>query len=96
MFYGLLLKPLPFPEPSRIVAIRNMFNAKPMDSNLVQYTDYKANASSYEEVGLWHLEQRTVGENGAEERMTGASCTVEMFEDSRREAPSGPIFHGEQ
>jgi predicted permease len=80
MFYGLLLKPLPFPEPSRIVTIRNVFNAKPMNSNLVQYTDYKANASSYEEVGLWHLELCTLGEGGAEERVTGASCTAEIFD----------------
>ena len=79
MVYALLLKPLPFPEPSRIVGLHNFFDSKSMDSNLVQYTDYKAHAVSYDAVGLWRLKSCTVGDNGSEDRITAASCTSEMF-----------------
>jgi len=79
MVYALLLKPLPFPEPSRIVGLHNVFNSKSMDSNLVQYADYKAHAVSYDAVGLWSLKSCTVGDDGSEDRITAASCTSEMF-----------------
>jgi predicted permease len=79
MVYALLLKPLPFPEPSRIVGLHNVFDSKSMDSNLVQYVDYKTHATSYDAVGLWRLKSSTIGNDGAEERITAASCTPEMF-----------------
>jgi predicted permease len=80
MVSALLLKPLPFPEPSRIVEIFNLFNAKKAPSNLVQYADYKANAAAYDAVGLWGLTDVTVGGAGALERTTAAQCTAEMFD----------------
>jgi predicted permease len=78
--YGLLIKPLPFRDPSRIAVIKNVFNSRAMDSNLVQYTDYKANAVSYDGVGLWRPKLLTTGEVGSEERVMAVSCTAEMFE----------------
>ncbi len=77
---ALLLKPLPFPEPGRIVEIHNVFDSRALESNLVQYTDYKANAVSYDAVGLWRLKSITAGEAGSEERISAASCTAEMFD----------------
>src|ERR1017187_4473219 len=80
LVYSLLLKPLPFPEPSRIVEIHNVFDSKILESNLVQYEDYKAHAASYDAVGLWRLKSFTTGETGSEERISGASSTAEMFD----------------
>jgi len=74
---ALLLRPLPFPEPDRIVEIFNLFNAKKAPSNLVQYADYKASTSSYDCLGLWGLADVTVG---SMERVTAAQCTAEMFD----------------
>ena len=65
MVYALLLKPLPFPHPARIVEIYNTFpkaGLNKMPSNAVQYTDYKANTVSYEGVGLWGITTAMVGD----------------------------------
>src|SRR6185369_12037068 len=56
LVYGLMLKPMPFPQPERIVEIYNTFvkaglNKSP--SNVVQYLDYKETGTSYEKLGLW-------------------------------------------
>src|SRR5262245_18194201 len=54
--YGLMLKPLPFAEPGRLVEIYNTYpkgGVPRASSNIVQYLDYKDHASSYEHVGLW-------------------------------------------
>jgi predicted permease len=83
MVYALLLKPLPFPDPSRIVEIYNTFpkvGINKMLSNVVQYSDYKSNTASYDTVGLWNLSPAFVGDEGAVERIQVAGCTAEMFE----------------
>lgn len=81
--YALLLKPLPFPHPERIVEIYNTFSKAGLDkmpSDLVQYTDYKANTTSYDAVGLWGPSEDMVGEDTSAERIMGARCTAEMFD----------------
>jgi len=83
MVYALLLKPLPFPEPSRIVEI---YNAFPKDgfnhfpTNIVQYSDFKANAPSFDSIGLFGENMVMLGEPGSAERIHGADCTAEMFD----------------
>jgi putative ABC transport system permease protein len=83
MVYALLLKPLPFPQPERIVEIYNTFvkaglNKAP--SNVVQYLDYQQNAKSFDQLGLWTLGQGLLGEDGAQERIFGARATADLFE----------------
>src|SRR4029453_7883708 len=56
--YSLMLKPLPYQEPDRIVelyssAVKAGLNHMP--ANVPFYLDYSRNASSYESVGLWTL-----------------------------------------
>jgi putative ABC transport system permease protein len=83
MVYALLLKPLPFPQPERIVEIYNTFPKAGLDkmpSNLVQYNDYKTNTASYDAVGLWAFSTSMVGEEGSAERTQYARCTAEMFD----------------
>jgi putative ABC transport system permease protein len=83
MVYALLLKPLPFPAPNRIVEIYNAFPKAGFDkfpSNIVQYSDFKANTASFEAIGLWTLNQEMVGEEGSAERVMDANCTAEMFD----------------
>ena len=51
MVYALVLKPLPFPEPTRIVEIYNAFPKAGLNhfpTNVVQYSDFKANAPAFE------------------------------------------------
>lgn len=99
MVYALMLKPLPFNEPGQIVEIYNKAVKAGLDkmpSNVVQYVDYSANATSYESVGLWNLMQGMFGEEGAVERMSGARATAEMFDILRVKPLLGQFFTKEQ
>src|SRR5687768_11086540 len=54
--YSLMLKPLPFQEPDRIV---ELYSSAPkaglhhMPANVPFYLDYSKNGTSYESLGLW-------------------------------------------
>jgi len=83
--YGLMLKPLPYPEPDGIVEIYNTYPkaggaAGRGASNVVQLLDYGQNATSYEHVGLWNADQSMFGEDTAAERIWGADATAGFFE----------------
>jgi predicted permease len=83
MVYALLLRPLPFPEPNRIVEIYNTFPKAGLDkmpSNAVQYDDYKKHASSYDSVGLFGQYTAMIGEEGHAERLPAAYGSADMFE----------------
>jgi hypothetical protein len=64
MVYGLMLKPLPFHQPDRLVEIYDSAakaGLPRMPSNVVQYLDYRRNSKSYEKVGLWSKTDAVVG-----------------------------------
>jgi len=81
--YALVLKPLPFPAPTRIIQIYNNFPKSGLNRfpcNLTQYTDFKDHSSSFEAIGLCSGNTVMVGEEGSCERVTEADCTAEMFD----------------
>jgi predicted permease len=83
LVYALVLKPLPFPGPTRIVEIFNAFPKAGFNhfpTNIVQYSDFKANAPAFEAVALCGSNRVMVGEVGATDRMLAAYCTAEMFD----------------
>jgi hypothetical protein len=83
LVYALMLKPLPFPTPNRIVQIYNQFPKDGFDkfpSNVVQYTDFKAHATCFAAIGLWQQNTLTVGEPGSMDRIQEADCTADMFD----------------
>ena len=54
--YSLMLKPLPFQEPERIVELytsATKAGLNHMPANVPFYLDYSQNATSYESLGLW-------------------------------------------
>ena len=65
--YALMLKPLPYQEPERIVelyssAVKAGLNRMP--ANVPFYLDYSKNATSYEGLGLWTFFYSLVGDKG--------------------------------
>jgi putative ABC transport system permease protein len=83
MVYALLLKPLPFPSPNRIVEIYNAFPKAGFDKfpcNVVQYSDFKANTTAFDAIALWSVDRQMVGEEGTAERVMDGACTAEMFD----------------
>ena len=83
MVYALVLKPLPFHAPTRIVEIYNNFPKAGLNRfpcNLVQYSDFKANTSAFESIALFDTNTVMLGETGSAERIHGADCTAEVFD----------------
>lgn len=97
--YSLMLKPLPFSEPDRIVELYSSAakaGLNKMPANVPIYLDYTKNASSYEEIGLWTLTQQMFGEDESPIRLTAASLTAEIFQILRVQPLLGSFFTKEQ
>src|ERR1700722_15495107 len=83
VIYALLLKPLPFPTPGRIVEIYNEFPKAGLPKepcSIIQYQEYKNQTVSYDTVGLWSTGIVMLGAEGSADRITEAHCTPEMFD----------------
>jgi putative ABC transport system permease protein len=81
--YALMLKPLPYPEPERIVEIYNSFpkaGFEKMPSNFIQYWDFKNNAGSFEAIGLWRTAHGMLGEEGSADRINVAAASADFFD----------------
>lgn len=97
--YSLMLKPLPFHEPARIVELYTSAakaGLNRMPANVVFYLDYSQNASSYESLGLWTFFYAMLGENDRTVRVPGARATAELFEILRVQPILGTFFTKEQ
>src|SRR5688572_10550964 len=97
--YSLMLKPLPYQEPERIVelytsAVKAGLNHMP--ANVPFYLDYSQNATSYESLGLWTFFYSLVGDKDAVVRTPGVRATAEIFTILRIQPLLGTFFTKEQ
>jgi len=97
--YALMLKPLPYQEPERIVelyssAVKAGLNHMP--ANVPFYLDYSKNATSYESVGLWTFNYNLVGAKDSVVRTPGVRMTAEIFSILRLQPVLGSFFTKEQ
>ena len=97
--YSLMLKPLPYQEPERIVelytsAVKAGLNHMP--ANIPFYLDYSKNASSYESLGLWTFFYSLVGDKQSVVRTPGVRMTAEMFDILRVRPILGSFFTKDQ
>src|SRR6188472_3691294 len=93
--YSLMLKPLPYQEPERIVelytsAVKAGLNHMP--ANVPFYLDYSQNGTSYESLGLWAFFYGLVGEKDAVVRTPGVRMTAEIFDILRVKPVIGGFF----
>src|SRR5215218_6324185 len=97
--YSLMLKPLPYQEPERIVELYSSASKAGlhhMPANVPFYMDYSRNASSYESLGLWTFFYSLVGDKGSVVRTPGVRMTAEMFNILRIQPVIGTFFTKEQ
>ncbi len=97
--YSLMLKPLPFNQPERIVELYSSAAKAGLDkmpANVPIYLDYSKNATAYESIGLWSVGPQMFGEDEAAIRLTAASMTAEMFQILRVQPLLGSFFTKEQ
>jgi putative ABC transport system permease protein len=93
--YSLMLKPLPYQEPERIVELYTSAakaGLHRMPANIPFYLDYSANATSYENIGLWTFFYGLVGEKDSVVRTPGVRMTAELFTILRLQPVLGTFF----
>ncbi len=97
--YSLMLKPLPYQEPERIVELYTSAakaGLHHMPANVPFYIDYSRNATSYENVGLWTFFYGLVGDKDSVVRTPGVRMTAEIFSILRLQPVHGTFFTKEQ
>jgi predicted permease len=94
--YGVLLKPLPFPEPDRIVQVwgslpaRQLTNVSLTEANFWDMRDWNR---AFEELGALHGASFTLTAEGmAPERVSGASVSVGFFRALAVQPVAGRLF----
>jgi predicted permease len=93
--YSLMIRPLPFYEPQRIVEIyttARKAGLNKMPSNVVQYLDLLRNSKSFESLALWAPGEGMFGDEGSAERIQGAAVSAELFDLLRVKPVLGAFF----
>ena len=65
--YGVLLKPLPFDEPDRLVALYHRapgFNTPKLPQSDATYFTYRDQSRVFEDIGLWQVAQLSIARGG--------------------------------
>jgi putative ABC transport system permease protein len=99
VLYGLVLKPLPFPESGQIVTI---YNARPkvgqIDqlSGVAQYLDYSAHADLFVDFALWNGWMFNLSDDTGTSRYVGMRVTAEYFSVFGLQPLLGRFFMSEE
>ena len=68
--YGVLLKPLPFDEPDRLIAVHHLapgFNTATLPQSAATYFTYRDHARVFEDIGLWRAQEVSITRSGMPE-----------------------------
>src|SRR5262245_33608327 len=79
---GVLLQPLPFASPERLVRLTETFERRDIRRNGVSYPDlrdWKEAATPFETVGAMTARRLPIADGGDPERVLGAAISWEMF-----------------
>jgi putative ABC transport system permease protein len=80
---ALLLKPLPFPDPERVVALWDRVPSRGVDRNEVaaaNYFDWRAQNKSFEHLGLYRWWSANLSGNETPERVQGFQVTTNFLD----------------
>ncbi len=98
---GVLLKPLPYPEPAALVVIYGNFLAMNMLNTVAsvpEFVDYKQQTQSFESLGAYQPFSANLAPNdgGEPERVEGGLLTPEMFSVLKAAPYKGRVFLPEE
>ncbi len=82
LVYGVLYRPLPFPNAERIAMVYVHFSPQnnPRGTmSLADFADWRAQNTSFEKVAAYTTTRFIVGGEGASEQVAGASVTADFF-----------------
>ncbi len=97
--YSVLLKPLPVPEPDRLVFLYNSYpraGAERGGSGVPDYFDRVKGVPAFESLALYNTRNRATGENGRPERVLGMAVTPSFFRVARVNAEVGRTFTNDE
>jgi hypothetical protein len=82
VIHGALLKPLPFPEPDRLIGVWQSapgVNIPDLNASLADYVTYRENSRTFADVALWQSRAFTVTEFQDPERVEGFALTSRLL-----------------
>ncbi|GMV06278.1 MAG: hypothetical protein AMXMBFR53_25540 [Gemmatimonadota bacterium] len=95
VIHAVLLEPLPFEEPERLVTVFNSYpgaGAVRASNGSVDFFQRRANVPAFQEVALYQGSGSTVGEAGSADRVTSMRVTPSFFPLLGVEAALGRTF----
>src|SRR4029453_18086832 len=102
---GVLLKPLPFADPSRLVGVWHMapgVMSVPLNQSAATYLMYREDGKVFQDIGLWNMSSVTVTGRGEPEQveslnvtdgtlpLVGVTPALGRFFTKEEDSPSGP------
>src|SRR3989441_791562 len=93
--HGVLLKPLLYPEPDRLVMIRGATRAQPGRPGVISYPDYRDwrhESRCFETIAALRTADVTLAGPGGPERIEGALVTASFFQALRVVPALGHLF----
>lgn len=100
VYHSVVLRPLPFPEPERLVAIENLYPGAGVTedggNSVPHYFDRRESVEAFEEVAVFRAVDRTLDGEGAPERIAAALASPSLFTALRVEPALGRFFAEEE
>jgi putative ABC transport system permease protein len=97
---AVILRPLPFPQPERLVMIWGTFKSAGVEHNVISYpnfVDLRAQSQSFDAVAAYTQTSATLARDGGEpERLEGALVSADIFPVLGARAARGRIFTREE
>jgi predicted permease len=95
LLYQVILRPLPYPEPERLVFVYNLYatgGAGPDDVSIPDYLDRRAQAPAIEDAGLFTPRDATLMMGDSPEQVVALAVTPSFFSTLRRGPALGRAF----
>jgi len=94
--YGVLLKPLPFPDPDRLVSLQQIApHGAGVNHGPGTYLTYRENQQVFEAIGAWDPAERSITGSGEPERVQGLLVSSSTLPLLRVQPFLGRAFTGE-
>ena len=96
---ALLIKPLPFKDPQKLVLLFEKFSAMGLDQipvSVPEYLDYEKQLTSYEGIGAFTFSSFNLTGGDMPERIQGAVATPSVFQVLGVQPIKGRLFHNDE
>jgi putative ABC transport system permease protein len=90
--HAVVLRPLPMPEPDRVVVVGEDWRGTPSSVSVGNFTDWRTDASSFAALGAMQLFSFNLAEGDTPERVMGGRVTHTWFDVARIAPLHGRVF----